>query len=528
MGLVDKKRDTLVSIQGKSASTFRKDVALLIARELPPGWQAVPSSNETFVAFNKNTNTYYKEFLPRNRFEKLKALLRGSRCQRALRQTAILQKAGLPTPDILCWGKGVRNTFLIAEGFSGIGFYDFLLAHFTPPLSKKQIQEKRSLLKEAGNLIGRMHRKGIIHGDLRPNNVLTRKDRDTFQFSFIDTESNRKRKIISTSLIIKNLVQFSMIKSEHLSRTDFLRLYRAYRIVFPDVSRKNELQALKSIYLQSKKRVLDAVVSNSLKESCRSFKNSLFQGQYVTLSLLEKQINSGCNLGEWFDAGKNYLKGDKNITIKLLHSHGLDVVVKRFTSKNFLYRLKVWTRQERVFRLWEMSHYFKAMGVPVAHPMGYALEGQGIWRTVSYFYSQYLEEKSDLKNLSQTMRDFPEWLENKKIITRFAAILATLHNNGFCHGDTKWKNIMADHETGVLCLIDLDGASSARLPLGRAMSKDVSRFMVEMIEYPLPTHHIEEFLNQYCKKRNLKENLVRRKTEPIIQKILKRHQKKKA
>ena len=526
MGLADKKRDTLVSIQGKSAGIYRKDVAFLIAGELPPSWQIVQSSKETFVAFNKKANIYYKEFLPRNIFEKLKALLRGSRSQRALRQTAILCEAGLPVPEVLCWGKGKKNNFLISEGFEGIGFYDFLVTHFTHPLSKKQIKEKRFLLQEAGSLIGRLHRKGIVHGDLRPNNVLTRKDGNAFQFCFIDTESNRKRKIISTSHIIKNLVQFSMIKSEHLSRPDLLRLYTAYRAQCPPLSKKNEFNVLKSIYFHSKKRVLESVVSNSLKKNCRSFQNNLFHGQYVMNSLLEKQLTGGSDLGHWFDSSQKCLKRDKNITIKLLHTNGQHVIAKRFSSKNLLYHLKVWTGKERVFRLFDMSHHFIALGIPIAKPIGYALEGYGIWRTVSYFYSQYLKGKSDLKRLSQTMKDFPEWLGNKKIIIQFADILATLHNYGFCHGDTKWKNIMADQETGELWLIDLDGATSANFPMSKAMCKDMSRFIVDMTEYPLPDHLIEEFLNQYCKRRNLKKNLVREKIEPITQKILKRHQKK--
>jgi tRNA A-37 threonylcarbamoyl transferase component Bud32 len=527
MGLADKKRDTLVSIQGKSASIYRKDIALLIAGELPPDWQTVPSSDEAFVAFNKKTNTYYKEFLPRNIFEKFKAFFRGSRCQRALQQTEFLRKAGLPTPDILCWGKGKKNTFLISEGFTGVGFYDFLEAYFTPPLSRDQIQEKRLLFKEAGSLIGRLHSKGILHGDLRPNNVLTRKDSERFQFSFIDTESNRKKKILSPSHITKNLVQFSMIKSEHLSRTDLLRLYKSYRAEFPCISGNDELILLRKIYSRSKKRIIEAIVSNFLKKHCRSFHKGNFQGKYVTPSLLEEKINSGCDLREWFDSRQERLKKDKNISIKLLHANGQEVIVKRFTSKNFLYHLKVWTRKERALRLWEMTHHFNAIGIPVAQPIGYALEGHGIWRTTSYFYSQYLKGKSDMKRLSQTMNDFPGWLENKKVIIQFADLLATLHNNGFCHGDTKWKNIMADQETGKLWIIDLDGATSARLPLSRAMCKDISRFIVDMVEYPLPDHLIEAFLHQYCGRRNLKRNFVKEKTEPHVRNIIERHRNQK-
>ena len=132
-----------------------------------------------------------------------------------------------------------------------------------------------------------------------------------------------------------------------------------------------------------------------------------------------------------------------------------------------------------------------------------------------------------MKRLSQTMNDFPGWLENKKVIIQFADLLATLHNNGFCHGDTKWKNIMADQETGKLWIIDLDGATSARLPLSRAMCKDISRFIVDMVEYPLPDHLIEAFLHQYCGRRKLKRNFAKEKTEPHVRNIIERHRNQK-
>jgi tRNA A-37 threonylcarbamoyl transferase component Bud32 len=157
--------------------------------------------------------------------------------------------------------------------------------------------------------------------------------------------------------------------------------------------------------------------------------------------------------------------------------------------------------------------------------MGYVLEGTGAWRTVSYFCSNYLENTSNLLELSQNSKNFPGLLNDKQIISRVAGALARLHNNGFCHGDTKWANVLVQPDTGEFWFIDLDGASPVTSILGHGVCKDLSRFLVNIIEHQLAEGYADEFLSAYCRTRRLNKKMVQMTIKPSMEKILNRHKK---
>lgn len=529
MGIAEKKPDRLTAIHGDQARLYEHQAGLLMAGELPAGWQWISCSLATAVAVSTTEpRVYYKEFLPRDGFEQIKALLRGNRCERARRQAGILRAVGLPTPEILCWGTGQVNTFLISQGFSGIGFFQYVKSNFPPPLRPEQIREKRLLLAKAGALIGTMHSKGIVHGDLRQNNLLVKKAGGDFQFSFIDNESNRKWPRIPRSQIINNLVQFAICSDNLLTRPDLLRLFQAYSKNHPRFSGRNLRRLLRTVYVRSRARILEIKVKGEIRHNCRALNTENFQGKYVSGSIVDQQFAKGADPDQWFRQGDMTLKHDKNITVKLLSGPGGDVIAKRFTAKNLLYYAKIWLKKERTLRLWEMSHCFQALDIPVAAPLGYVLEGKGLWRTVSYFYSQYLAGARDLVVISHQKKEkFHSWLADEQIIPRMARLLATLHNNGLYHGDTKWANILANPDSGEFWLIDLDGAGLVRSPLDRRVRKDLSRFMADMIENRLPQALLVEFLTEYCGLRRLNRDHVQGKINPHIEKTLARHRKKK-
>lgn len=229
MGIDRKKPDSLKRLAGPHAATYERAVVSLLEGRLPSGWQWVPSSPHAVVAADKARSVYYKEFLPRGPGEGVKSLLRGGRGRRARKQARVLLAHGFATPAILCWGRGGTNEFMVTAGAPAEGFLDFLLRKFGQPLDKEQLRGKRRLLAEVGALIGRLHRSGIVHGDLRANNLLVQETAEGLRFYFIDNERNRWfRRRIPFRLLVKNLVQISFILNNYVNRTDLLRLYRAY------------------------------------------------------------------------------------------------------------------------------------------------------------------------------------------------------------------------------------------------------------------------------------------------------------
>ena len=526
MAIFEKNVDTYLSINGDHARKYEHAASMLLEKKLPTGWQWVLCSKDAVVAVNHKFNVYYKEFLPRNKFEEIKSIFRGSRCERARRQADILREVGLPTPSILCWGRMRKNVFLISEGFAGVGFFQYIKMHFSPPLNKGQINKKRQLLRETGSLIGEMHSLGITHGDLRQDNLLVKETEEGFQFSFIDNERNRKWLKIPVSKVIKNLAQFSTFFDNPLSRTDLMRIYHAYAAIYPRFSGTRERFFLRNVFSRSQRRILQSRFKNWTKETCQLFDRNNYKGEYVRESIVAQQFETGHDPAHWFLQTKTVLKNDKNISVKLLPGPGGNIIAKRFTANNS-FPPRDWFKIKRAQRQWKMSHIFLTIGVHVARPLGFVYEGKGVFPTASYYYSEYLPNTKNLVELSLEIENFHDWLKTKNIIPRLALDLGRLHNASYCHGDTKWVNILADPRTGKFWLIDLDGASQVKTTLDRGVRKDLGRFIVDMIKYGLPEYFLKDFLEEYCRIRMLDKERVEKKIGSYIKKIHKRHKRKK-
>ncbi len=522
MGIAEKKPDTLSSIHGEWAEKYRKDIEVLLQGILPQGWKWVASSTDAVVATTTAAPfVFYKEFLPRNPFEKIKSLVRGSRCQRARQQNEILRAAGLGSPAVLCWGRGRKNDFLVTAGFSGIGFFQFLQSNFVGELDHDQILRKRQLLKEAGTLIGRLHKKGVSHGDLRQDNLLVRERQEGFDFCFIDNESNRTWQQVPVAKIIINLTQFSICSGNVLSRSDLLRLFKAYSQVFSRFKDQERRPLFATVMKRSQQRIIHYHVKKNLMDAGR-IESPQGTGWYGKKTALGHQIEAGVNLGHWFEQGE-FCKNDKNIQVKKLACPDGLVVAKRFLGRGLSSVFKAWFGLERAPRLWKMSHLFMALGIPIAKPLGYLLAGRGIWRRESYFFNDFASDKQDLLTVAQ---EHPERIARfceENFFSDIAACLARLHSHGYCHGDTKWANIMVDEAGTDLLFIDLDGAGQVKAPLGRSIIKDVSRFVVDMLEQGLAANEVRKFVKEYSNIRVLDGVLVQKKIIPHINKALKRH-----
>jgi len=217
-----------------TSALTEKEVELLGGRELPPGWNDVPASKYAFVARRHGAiPVYFKMFYPRSKVEWIKSLVRGSRCRRAVDATSLLTRSGFNTPSTLQSGR-IKNgknkglEFFVSESVPAAGFADYVYEHWARPVELERLQLKREMLRDLGSVIGRLHNQGIVHGDLRPNNVLVLERGQKKDYYFIDNERTRVSKKIALKKRIKNLVQIGMLFSSVLSRTDRVRFFKAY------------------------------------------------------------------------------------------------------------------------------------------------------------------------------------------------------------------------------------------------------------------------------------------------------------
>jgi serine/threonine protein kinase len=142
-----------------------------------------------------------------------------------------------------------------------IGLHTLLKNYFSIPLTPEKVKLKRSLLRSAGEFIGKLHSKGIFHGDLRLDNILVEGwETGEPTFSLIDNERNKyfDEKHISNICRRKNLVQVNMVILPQITFTDRLRFFMAYlsenHRLNPDAK-----DLARRIHLKTKKRLSEKI-----------------------------------------------------------------------------------------------------------------------------------------------------------------------------------------------------------------------------------------------------------------------------
>lgn len=229
-------------------------------KELKEHYQLSPVRSSPFarvhkfsVSFNGfDKNVYLKRYLYRSTWDFIKHLVRASRAKRAFKATLMLERNGLKAPIIVAMGE-YKSTFLDRGNFlvtfeveDAKHIYKFL-PESIENLSKKQLRDKRELIRAFGRTVGRMHAAGIVHGDLKVVNVLARKEESGWRFFFIDNERTKKFYRLPAWLRLKNLVQMNMHQSPPLTNSDRMRFFKAYTQENPGVARKRNKWVKKTV-----------------------------------------------------------------------------------------------------------------------------------------------------------------------------------------------------------------------------------------------------------------------------------------
>ncbi len=207
--------------------------------------ESVPSATSSRVCrfratFERIESTLFlKEYLPRSALDGLKHLFRPARAVRAMRASEMLERHGFNVAEVVMMGRtrtGVlkdRSFLATAEIANARPICDILIEKPEAPESCSG-REKRRLLRQLGDTIGRMHQNDIVHGDLRPGNILARRTDTQWESFLLDNERTRKPLYLCRRLRRKNLVQINMLP-QGLSRTDRLRFFHAYMLRNPSV-----------------------------------------------------------------------------------------------------------------------------------------------------------------------------------------------------------------------------------------------------------------------------------------------------
>ena len=221
-------------VVSEQASWYREKIIHLLAGT---EGNAVKSSRFSTVLRFKGPEAeetlYFKEFHRRGFKDSLKNLFGYTRAEKDFRGSTRLMRKGFYTSVPLFYGVVkrfgiIQKNFIVTKEVPGKQTYQYLSEHFSNSQAGSFISEKREFLQAAGLEIGRLHSRGIFHGDLRVGNIIIDDSGSSSRFHFIDNERTVYYPQLPYAKRLKNLVQLNMIRRKEVTRTDRLRFFNAY------------------------------------------------------------------------------------------------------------------------------------------------------------------------------------------------------------------------------------------------------------------------------------------------------------
>lgn len=396
---------------------------------------------------NVDRGLYFKQYLRRTIWDPFKYLVRGSRAKRAFKATLMIAENGFEAPAVVAMGE-CRSGIFLTENFlvtleveNAKQIYQ-VIPEGLKTLTKEQLQSKRDLILTFGRTVGRMHAKGVFHGDLKTVNVLARQEKTGWRFCFIDNERTRKFLTLPRRLRLKNLVQLNMCQSACLTNSDRMRFFKAYLSENPGI-RDNWKRWARKIVARTNRRLLIKT-----GEHVAAFDTDFcLQGEPLDLI---RRIDTLMDEGQ-------VIKDDHTCSVSRLTWNGRDIVIKRYNHKGFIHSLRHTIKRSRARRGWSHASQLRKLGITVPRPLAYVEQCNGplVWK--SYVVTEYVEGRE----LHDFLRDTKVTQERRsKVTQQVVELLDTMGKHMITHGDLKHSNILIAE--GGPILTDLDGVTMHR------------------------------------------------------------------
>ena len=216
---------------------FAKDVSKLEKGILPENWEWTGCNTQARMAhFNGHPESYFKEFIPKSTLEVFKSKFRGTRCQIWAQQAEVARDLGFDVPEVLDTGVlNNKNHYLITSAGPTDSTQDYL-----KKTGQHDEANRQRWIKNFGAFVGRMHKAGIVHGDMRPGNILMEPTTEG-RFVMIDIERNSLHKLVPMGLVKKNLVQLAKkLTFKEFTAKDRVNFFRSYNEAYGRFDKKQQ------------------------------------------------------------------------------------------------------------------------------------------------------------------------------------------------------------------------------------------------------------------------------------------------
>lgn len=432
---------------------------------------SIPSSESACVhKFTVNFNgvdrgVYFKQYLSKSLWKFVKRLALASRARRSFEATKMLAENGFDVPAIIAMGEcnsvlfDRRDFLATLEVEQAKPIYQ-IICQGRQGLNKQQLRHRREMILAFGQTVGRMHAKGIFHGDLRLGNVLARQEQSCWRFFFIDNERTRKFSRLPCRLRAKNLVQVNMAPRGLFTNTDRMRFFKEY--CTENATAKEQKTALiRKILKRTDQRLSEKKrCSRELRKCLRTNERYLrikvgrnlaafdraFCGDNVTANPVDfvRQIDALMDKGQ-------ILKNDSTCYVSRLTWNDRDIVIKRYNHRGLIHSLRHTIKKARARRGWLHAHRLGVLNIATPRPIGYIDQRKGLLTWKSYLITEYVEGQM----LYHFLRDSNVTQEKRSTVAQqVAEMLGKLSKYRITHGDLKHSNVLIT-ETGPV-LTDLD------------------------------------------------------------------------
>jgi tRNA A-37 threonylcarbamoyl transferase component Bud32 len=170
----------------------------------------------TVVDIEGGRSLFLKRYNKKGFFHTFKNIFRSSRASHVWLNNYKFELRGIPIPPPVAYmeerrGRILKRSYIINEFIHDTIMLNFL---FEPQKENVPYKEKLSIMREVGREIGKMHRLGCLHGDMKWSNLLIKKINDNYKCFFIDLDSSKVKKNLTLLEIIDELGRFyiEMIK----------------------------------------------------------------------------------------------------------------------------------------------------------------------------------------------------------------------------------------------------------------------------------------------------------------------------
>ncbi|QFU74214.1 hypothetical protein EY643_00320 [Halioglobus maricola] len=217
----------------------------------------------------------------------------------------------------------------------------------------------------------------------------------------------------------------------------------------------------------------------------------------------------------WLESVGEVVKRDRHSMVALANLDGRFSYCKYYRPKGMLQRLQFRFGGGRAVAAFDSAQALVSAGIEVPSPRACALLEDGMLLVTEAF-----EEASDLKSLWQAGQSEDRLAQ---LMAHAGAVLASLHEAGFSHGDAKWSNFLVAGTA--MYLVDLEAVLTSA-PAASSGVRDIARFTLNAEDMGLAPEHFSAFLDVYAEDRSIPRCDIEVRIQPLLSKLRARHMTK--